>query len=229
MVSGKFCPSCGKKTDRLVGSLCEECFRKTIKSSEEFPEKISIKTCTGCGKIFIRDSGFLTEEKAIEDFLKRSLKKKEMKSASYRLVGKKLVVNLVSSVSDVENAEEIEINVSFKNILCKYCSLRSSSYFNAIVQVRAGGKNAEIVKSIEDFFGRARKTNNYAFISYMQNLPEGVDIYVGSKSVAEQAIRQVKEKYNITTKVSRKIWGLKEGKKVYRDTILVRLENEKSK
>lgn len=46
----KFCPKCGKQTDELFNSLCEDCFKRAIKLIE--PAGISQSICKTCGCYF---------------------------------------------------------------------------------------------------------------------------------------------------------------------------------
>jgi len=55
----------------------------------------------------------------------------------------------------------------------------------------------------------------------------GFDINFSFKRYAYELVNKLRKKYNLSMKVSRKLVGMKEGKKVYRDTILVRIDGKK--
>lgn len=226
MAKGKFCPKCGREAEKFHDGLCENCFREKISFAENLPKKVAVKTCKGCGKVYILDKGFEREEEAIENFLKRAMRENEIKSVSYRISGERMFVTIFSSTSGVEKTEETEIPIIFKNIVCKHCSLRERKYFNAILQIRVPKKlEKEIFEEVENRMAEIRKVDNYAFISSVEKLKKGIDVYIGSKSAAEKVIRHLKNKYRIVTKASHKLSGTIEGKKVYRDTISIKVEN----
>jgi nonsense-mediated mRNA decay protein 3 len=156
------------------------------------------------------------------------LKQKEVKDASYRLHGTVLKVTLKIADGDIEKELQREIFVVNKSITCKYCNLQKASYYNMTIQVRVPKEMQDkIVMEIRDELKRLSKKDGYSFVSGVEELKEGVDLFVGSKGAAERAINMIKDKYGATTKFSRKLYGLVEGKKSYRDTLLVSIKERR--
>jgi nonsense-mediated mRNA decay protein 3 len=62
-----------------------------------------------------------------------------------------------------------------------------------------------------------------AFISKMEPVKGGVDIYLSSHDLGRNIAKELRAKYGGTVGVSPKLFGLKDGKEIYRTTHLVRL------
>jgi nonsense-mediated mRNA decay protein 3 len=217
-----FCPKCGKVVDKLYDNLCSACFLEKFSVKEKLPDKIIVGVCKKCGRIYTDKIFAETVESAVDLILTRLLKQKEVKSATYKVVGDKVHVKLNLVVENLEKIEEKVLNLITKSITCKHCSLKEGRYFQTVLQIRSGQINTEqILAEVEARLGVINKYDRLAFISSIEKLPEGVDVYIGSKSAANNVVRYLKSKYNIKTKISRKLFGIKNGKRVYRDTILV--------
>jgi NMD protein affecting ribosome stability and mRNA decay len=217
----KFCPKCGKKTERFYEGLCEACYLSKFSLSKKLPDKIIIRQCKFCGKFFLGNhSGSV--ENLIEAFLQEILKKGELTSVSYRMVENKLYLTLSFKVNDLEKTEEKEVDMVVKKIICQACAMKESGYFQAIIQVRAPANLlSEIKKEIEEQIDYLNQYDNLAFISSFQEVKNGFDVFIGSKASAQQIARTIKLKYKAKIKITRKIAGKLKGKKVYRDTILI--------
>lgn len=222
MRRSKFCPKCGKETEKLYDNLCSDCFIGKMKLSDKIPEKMVLGTCKMCGKIFLGDGKFRDAEGAIENLLEKILKQKEIISATYRMAGNSVWLTIEMEVQGLKKEIEKNIPIVNKTITCSFCSLKKASYYNVTIQVRVPKKMEDkIVDEIEREMDRINEHDNYAFISGIQKLKEGVDLFVGSKGAADHVLRYLQRKYKVRTKTSRKLYGLIEGKKSYRDTILV--------
>jgi len=79
----------------------------------------------------------------------------------------------------------------------------------------------EILDDVETQMELMRKYNSLSFVSKMDKVAGGVDLYIGSKEVANQIAKNLKNKFKANIKISRKLSGYIRGKKTYRDTILV--------
>jgi NMD protein affecting ribosome stability and mRNA decay len=94
---------------------------------------------------------------------------------------------------------------------CSYCKRLMSRKIEAILQLR--GENVEEIVEKYGLNGKPVKG--------------GFDINFSFKRYAYELINNLRKKYNLCTKISRKLIRLREGKKVYRDTILVRINGKK--
>lgn len=220
----RFCPKCGKETEKFYGSLCRDCFLEKISFLEKIPEKIIIRKCKSCEKFFYDEKAFENLEEAVGEMLARILEENKIQSINYRIYNNKVSITLNFKVENLEKTEEKESQLIVKNITCNSCSLKSLGYYQAILQVRAPENLLEnISKDIENLVDFFRSYDNLSFISKTEKQKRGFDIFIGSKKVAHQVAQNIKRKYKAKIKISRKFAGRIKGKKVYRDTILISL------
>ena len=228
---GKFCPKCGKQTEKFYDNLCKNCFFEKFSLVDKLPERFVLKQCKNCGKIYANEDFAETIEGALDILLRELLQDKHMQalnSASYRIEGRRVHVTLVLHVEDLEKIEKKDVELVVKAIICQSCSMQISGYFQSVLQLRAPKE------LLEAMFDEAQQQveflshyDQHAFISKIEKRKEGIDLYIGSKKVAMQMAKNIKNKFNASITISRKISGLYQGQKAYRDTILVRLGEKK--
>jgi NMD protein affecting ribosome stability and mRNA decay len=122
---------------------------------------------------------------------------------------KKFLSKRLGEVAKVLSSSKIEIVEN--EFVCNYCKKFVSRKIEAILQLR-GENVGEIVEK-------------YGLIG--KPVKGGFDINFSFKRYAYELINKLRKKYNLSMKVSRKLIGLRKGKKVYRDTILVRINGKK--
>lgn len=219
-MSKKFCPKCGNKTEKFYKNVCADCFLKTL--DVEIPKKIILRKCKNCEKYYVGDEDFESVGEVVGKILSNSFKDEKLKSANYRISDNKIIITLNIGIEDIEKEKVGEIELVEKNIICKYCSLKNSKYFNSMLQIRVKKDlQEEILNQIKDQIYRLNRTDKFAFISGVEKLKEGYNVYVGSKSAASKVAEHLKRQYNLKTKISRKQYGMEGGKTIYRDTILL--------
>jgi len=220
----KFCPKCGRETEDLHNGLCESCFLSKVSVAQKIPEKLVVKECRLCGKFFVNGPSESIES-SVEAFLEDILKQKDIISASYRLSGNKISLTLKLKKDGLEKTEEKTINLAVKKIICKTCSMRDSGYFQATLQVRTPETVLPAIENeVENQINYLNKYDKLAFVSNFQKVKNGFDVLIGSKNSAKQIAKILKAKYGAKIKITRKLSGNISGKKVYRDTIIVRVE-----
>lgn len=219
----KFCPKCGKDADVLYDGVCKDCLAKKENIlSKSLPDTIKLNECKVCGKVFGAGKGHQTVYGAVEEAVTKHLKKKEIESASFRL---REGVVTVTAIYPGGSSEEKDTNIAVKKITCKDCSLMKIGYFNSIIQIRGTESwTKEVLDLIEDIVGRLNKKNGMSFISKIEHIKQGYDIYIGSKFAARTAWHAVRLKYPVEVKITSKLGGSDGGKKIYRDTILIKLK-----
>jgi nonsense-mediated mRNA decay protein 3 len=218
----KFCPKCGKITEKFYKNLCRDCFLEKVSVKEEIPSKIVIKRCKLCGKFYVKKRAVESLENSIDTILSELLEQPEIHSATYRIENKNVHINLTLKILGLEKKEEKVSSLIIKNIICKACSMRSTGYYQALLQIRLPKNLKDIVlKEVKTQIDFLNKYDRLAFISKLDKKPKGVDIYIGSKSSAMQIARYLKSRFKAKIKISRKLSGSIRGKRVYRDTILV--------
>ncbi len=223
MRRAKFCPKCGRSTEKFYDNLCKDCFLQKIEIPD-LPEKIVIRQCKICGKFYGDERGEMVLESAVDKVLKKLLKEKEIQSATYRIDKNKIHSEITLEVGGLSKAIELDFDLVEKVTICRFCSQKLSGYFNSILQIR-GGQTEKALEETGAEVKRLNKRDELAFISKIEKVKNGVDVYLGSKSAAHKVVNLLKIRHNVKIKISRKQYGIKEGKNVYRDTILILLSD----
>ena len=229
---GKFCPRCGRHAEKFYNNLCKNCFPETISLAEKLPSRFALRQCKNCGRIYVNDDFGETIEGALDILLRELLADKKMQplhAASYRIEGRLVHVTLVMNVDDVEKIEKKDVELVVKTILCERCAREGSGYFQSIMQLRAPTKELTeaLFDDVQQQIELMSHYDQHAFISKIERKKEGLDLYIGSKKVTMQISKNIKNKFNANVVVSRKLAGKKQGQKVYRDTVLVRIGEKK--
>ncbi|OYT41913.1 MAG: hypothetical protein B6U78_02430 [Candidatus Aenigmarchaeota archaeon ex4484_224] len=215
------CIKCGTKTEKLYDSLCINCFRNELsKLKIKIPKTIEIKQCRVCKKYLIGNKYIDDIEKAIKNQLEKIFSKEEnLVSFSFEIFSNKIIVYYQKEKYEIKAFGKIELNLRIKEFVCPICQRKLGKEFNSIVQLR--GKNLEkIVEEIKKIVEKKKRKDS--FISKIEKVKNGYDLYFFSKSIAKQVVNYLRRKYKVEIKFSRKLYGLKNGKKFYKDTIAVR-------
>jgi nonsense-mediated mRNA decay protein 3 len=128
----------------------------------------------------------------------------------------------------IDTALDTEVRINWET--CDTCSRISGGYFEGIVQIRADKRiptheELERCGSIaENVVVRAHgKGDRLAFIAKIEELPEGIDLYVGSTKLGKQICRAIIENFGGKFIESPKLVGQKNGVDLYRITFALRL------
>ena len=233
-----FCVKCGEEDVETIDGLCLNCFldgRKLI----SMPHHVDLMRCANCEEFSVDDQWVRkTLDQAVEDIALTTLSViPEGKIASVGVMVEKqedktFVVHVQADV-DVEGViatDEDSVIVRLKNTVCKRCSRQLGSYYESIIQVRTGEKTLdddlrdEVVRSVRASVETQSKTNRSLFISKVQEVPGGVDIYLSSISLGKTLTRELSETYGAEVKESSSLVGVSsDGQEVYRVTFLLRL------
>ncbi len=222
----KFCPKCGKETEKFYENLCKDCFLEKFSSLEKIPKNFLFKKCKFCGKIFYKKVGKESLESLVETILSKILEKEKIDSINYRIFNDKLKMEVETKIEDLKKVEELTSNLIIKQFVCNVCNLKEKGYYQAIIQLRC--KN-EILQKIEEDIKKEVETLNkfdaLAFISKIEKEKNGLNFYIGSKKSAMEIGKILKRKYKAELKISRRLVGFEKGKRVYRDTILIKISD----
>lgn len=218
----RFCPKCGKETEKFYENLCEECFLAKISFLSQIPDRIILKECKFCERFFLNDKPQPLNQ-AIEKFLLRNLESENIESITYRITENKLYLTINAKIYGLRKTEEKVCELIKKFITCKFCRMKQTGYHQVIIQVR-GNKEffGEILRKIESGLEKLRKTDELAFISKIDR-NDILDIYIGSTSAATKVVNWVRKFFKIKTKLTKKLAGIKSGKRIYKTTILVQI------
>lgn len=226
-MKNKFCPGCGKETDKLIKGMCSECYSER-NEIVKLPDKIEIANCNACGR-FKKNNKWLdigfneVLEHKIHDNIENSGDLLEI-DVKLEEIDKDELHAEITTVNDIDGTQMESVNetkIVINRGICDVCSKISSGYYEAILQIR--GNDQQIEDSL-DIIEEIVKNNDsdMGFVSNVEHVTNGVDLYMGSKSLAKNASRKLSEKFNTINKSSKTIYGLDDGEKIYRSTYLVK-------
>ena len=230
----KFCPQCGKRTDDLIDSLCRECFIRTIQLIEPGEMKVSVSMCKRCGAYF-RGS----ERTSIEDAVVHTVSREIRRRYKNRLERCMVEVNQIvrnsrrtraivtvtvrAGIRGVTVEQTGEIEVDIKTWTCNRCSRIAGGYYAAIVQIRAQNRfpaDDELATAVEI---AQSSLSGEEFVSRQRLLKEGLDIYVSSMECGRRISRAIVKRLGGNFTESRRLYGRKDGRNIYRTSFAVRL------
>jgi nonsense-mediated mRNA decay protein 3 len=223
------CIICGKTSEHLIDHVCEDCFLKKYLGDVRLPEYIDIEVCIDCGatRIGNRWKKMENREKMVASLAEGSVKSPKVLelakvNSDIRWEDERNAAVRIKTVlkrGRLHAEKALETRARIKNSICPLCSRQRGNYYEAILQIR--GKNAgDLTERILECFG---SKNREFFISRTMETPGGVDFYLSDTSVAKQAAHELAMEFGGEYAESAKLYGMKEGKKVYRMTYLVRL------
>ena len=250
----KFCSKCGKTleaSDHIYeGFQCETCYGK-IELNIEFPHKIQLRHCSECGAYSFRidEKMFKWEFKSDEDteidFLSQllykhilfSLEDKHQLQCSLffpdkiQLTQEKDIISRVEfRKTDQVPVDPYDVIVKTREINCIHCAKKSGGGFDAIVQIRIQHPRdeprlQEILKECRLIEYEQNHKNLGFFITKVEWTTNGFDLKVSKNAMSRALMNNLKIKFPIEIKHSRKLVGLnqEDGSKLYRQSTLLRL------
>jgi len=199
----RYCPTCGKSDEKAAfhGEMCMECAKTRVA-----PLPVArITVCAKCGEVM--DKGRKKKNMTVQEEATRLLKLKEC-SPVYSEGDTK--VEYDTPVGRLKQ----DVSILITKAQCADCSRSHSQYFEAIIQLRGNEKKVERMAGV-----LGSRIESRSFIPRIDELKEGIDIYCGSRNEAIAALNAQKLGFLRTEKLA----GEKNGKRLYRTTLLVRL------
>ena len=226
------CPSCGRLVDRLIEGLCEDCYVERH-PLVEYSGGETLR-CKYCGAVFLK--GKWARERGEQVFLK-VLREKG------KVVGKiehvdvrdftdyaELSLTLYGSPHPeiLPRTLKYDLKISFRLDICNVCMEKLSKREVAVLQIRASPRplDVEFKKKILHVIEQELlklKNKNIGFISSIKEVASGIDIYTTSANLARHLARVVHELWPSYAMETAKLVGVRDGRKVYHMTYLVRL------
>lgn len=233
-----FCVECGVSTDHTVNGLCMDCFLRD-RTLISLPDHVDLFVCTSCGQFLWRgEYQSMSPEKAISLAAKTALTTiKEAKVvrcdadiAPRDEYNYSVTLHCKLAISDFETDALASTIVRVKNTVCKICSRRTGNYYESILQVRTSAKEIppelmdEVLARVEKLVDDAGVTNPNAFITKMELVPGGVDVYLSMIALGREICKALSDQYCAETDDSSKLVGqTRDGIDMYRVSYLVRL------
>lgn len=224
----KVCPKCGRteKDVPFIGFFCRDCYLEDH-DVVRFPERLELPYCVSCERIY---TGRWTEFSL--DALRHWLEGKVKTSAdnaritfSFPEMDEEKIIYRFILRGEIEGTE-VEVpgdgEIILKKTLCPRCARESGGYYEAVIQIR--GSNVydhaeEVARMVE------REKGEYNFVAKVVERKEGVDLYVGSRKIAEKVAKKIERRYGIKPVRSYTLVTEKNGKRLYRVTIALHFKD----
>ncbi|MFH1126589.1 MAG: NMD3-related protein [archaeon] len=227
----KFCPRCAKETNDLFEGLCSDCYLEKKKIAD-VPQNVRVLLCR-CGRS--NEKKKWVSNPSIEVMIERVVgasvvKDKDVsvkiKYEPFMINGKTVVPVTVLAEKNIDGRlieKGAVTNLVIVPQSCENCSRLSGGYYEAVIQIRAP-KNMQdqILILIKDKVNQYKDADMFSFITQVQASKDGTDVYLGSAKIAQKVEQETKRIYNVTTKITHSIQGVKDGKEIKRMTVLLR-------
>lgn len=203
------------------------------------PHHVDLPVCTNCGEFNFgdrwlkRDMAVAVQDAAVDSLAAIKDVKVVAVSTDVDCQDPYVYVVEVCSTCDVMGYEAEDVSstiVRIKNNVCRRCSRMLGSYYEAILQIRTGSKDLspqlreETLALVENSVARQAANNRQLFITKMELVTGGVDVYLSSMSLGKSLAKELSDAYAAETKESPKLVGqTTDGQDMYRLTYLVRL------
>ncbi|HIH20535.1 TPA: hypothetical protein HA244_04680 [Candidatus Micrarchaeota archaeon] len=217
----KVCPSCGSTEvqKQFVGAFCVDCFaKKELFTLKEF----AFQLCSRCGRVKQKEQWVSPSHKTLSDILRSKIKSdKDFDIRTEFTLGKttvdaKTVLTFHVDGSSVRQERVFEIPLEKK--LCLECGRITGSYHEAIIQLRGDPEvTARVARKLERILGEN--------IVKTEEKREGNNYFIITKQLAFSALSTLKLRHSL----SHKLVGVKEGKRVFKITLLVRVNSPEQK
>ena len=231
------CPRCGVSS---VGGLCNKC---TLQSATivKCPDKIELVVCSTCGSVFAKGHRHTNEcdiekltLKAIEDSLEIHSDLKDVDLTIHlSKIGSTRYMAYVSSQGkfrDIPVTNSCEIPVIINIVTCYRCSRMAGKYFEATIQIRGNVNEPsnedlkeciQIAKNLAD--ACYREGDQLSFIQEIKQTKGGLDLVLGSTQLGRKIAKTLMKRFGGKILETSKLIGKKDGRDVFRTTILIRL------
>lgn len=225
-----FCVECGAEGEVHDG-LCKDCF---IKRGHfvDVPENVDIVLCAHCGALLV-GAHWEHVEDTLDHAVKSSIKvakgvelhpELHIEDEDERNFRVTVGLHIQIHDKDIEFFDSRETRVRIKQGTCQECSRQRGFYYEAIVQLRA--KHRKLTDDeIEEALANARKNaaDSGSFVSKVVEVKGGVDIYMGKMRDGKALAVSLAARNGASTAETRTLAGRKDGKDLYRWTLLVRM------
>lgn len=224
MQLSKFCPRCGEETSSLHGDnkkLCPDCYTE-VNDLLDLPREIEIVTCSVCGRM--KKKGQWIEAYSIEDQLGEAFSKfnegLEM-DLQYWEDEEDFMVRVHMQEDELYDAEDVR--VEWLTDQCRDCSKFQGGFYKAKIQLR--GENVEKVSDqIVDKAAELTNQNRKDFLSNVEKMDGGLDFYLSTEKMNQKILSMLRDKYKPEIERSYELVGERDGQRVYRNVVSVRLK-----
>ncbi len=231
------CPKCGQPSEE---GLCRSCILKAEKMLS-CPDMVEVTSCSVCGSKLVKGRWQISEQ-SIEEMaiqaacnalcIHKDIEGPEIdvdlsKRGATRYLAR---IDLKGTFHGSAIEEHCEIPVKVTRMACDRCSRMAGKYFESTVQIRGSADRPltkweldECGKMAEDMADAGyRGGEQLSFIQEIKEVKGGIDIILGSTQLGRQMARAIHERFGGKLVESNKLVGKKDGRDIYRSTLLVR-------
>ncbi len=226
MELSKFCPACGRETSELYGDskkLCAECFTDR-NNLADLPRETEIVKCTVCGRM--RKGRNWIEAYSIEDQLAETFSDM-VEGLEFELQyweeDEEFYVRVHMRDEALEDHGDVKID--WVNEQCPDCSRFQGGFYKAKIQLR--GENLEEASDfIVDKAAELTNRNRKDFLSNIEQNSHGIDFYLSTEAMNKKILSELRQAFDPEIKRSYELIGEKDGQRVYRNVVSVRLPSK---
>lgn len=205
------CPKCGKRNDEtgFIEAFCAECYPINI----QLPKKITLLFCKHCNKMLLKGKWIPYNKNVIGEYLIGKCRG-DFSAAEYDPDSETITFTILKRGTEAK--VKMIVPVELENVTCITCSRISGGYFESIIQLRGDEKRVEKYKKI---FLEELSKKTFIIKEKLQKTG-GADLYIGK---TKEVIKLMQE-LGLKAKITRKLIGRQEGKRLYRTTFAIRFE-----
>ncbi len=232
-MKGMFCPSCGSTEGPFFKGLCKKCFLAQ-QHLIQVPAEIKIEHCKQCNRIKLEGKWVEQSEQALKEFLMKKIKLKELQEAKLSIELEFLDGNTLAIVGASGLLEGNRIGLEAKTLFvpvaiqCNDCTLLSSNYFEATLQIRFLRKAEEkekqaVLHKINELLRSMKGEDMLASIVAVLDKKNGFDVLLASNNAAKRVVKALSAKTKERVKRSSSVIGRdRKGKEKKRFTYCIR-------
>ncbi len=225
MELSKFCPRCGKETDKLYGNkkqLCSNCYPE-VNDLLEIPNVVTITICPICGRM--RKQGNWIEEYTLEEQLAAKFEEYSEEGVEMQLQyweeNEKLEARVHAFKNDMKASYDTEIRIEKDE--CKTCSKFHGGFYKVKLQLRGDANLDQISNKIADTAAEVTNEGRKHFLANIEKNEHGYDFYLSTEKIAGEILKMLKNSYKTEVKRSYELVGEEDGQELYRNIISVRI------
>ncbi|MCL4373878.1 MAG: 60S ribosomal export protein NMD3 [Candidatus Marsarchaeota archaeon] len=212
----KYCPICNRSSDdvKFFGEICAYCTIDMLK--KKIPSTAKIYTCRFCGRVKAGADYERISKASLARALQGQLSTSDCKVSvsDFDIEHRRATAEFSCYEGELAFTKEVKLSIEHKT--CQTCYRQRSGYYEAVIQLRGSSEAVgKVLGRLEAYVSR-----NGAFIAKEEAVRKGYDIYVSDKLVASGFFSY----YRLKPLKSYELYGLKRGRKVYRNIYAVSLD-----
>ncbi len=229
----RVCPGCGATSGEkeFIGQFCIDCYLKDHPDLVVF-HKLELPVCVHCGRVKVGGKWYEPSEAILKKYMKSRMKTDLEKPdlildhISVKNSGIELKVKICGLIENSHICLDRDLYIKFLKTQCPVCAKMKGDYWEVKIQIRGPReKQQEVLNDMEKLAESISMKDARARVIRVREIKEGIDVYVGSKKIARDLVKRMKNKFHAEIKRTRKLTGedAHKGKRIYKETFSVRL------